>query len=114
MKERDDNSKYFVTRHECNNRNSVLRQDINNLSYNKNKYDALVKSTRKLVISQENLTYLYRTSHGKNPNTITKIIEPKLVEFRIDKARYHGGDLEGTLIVWLFQNSDKIFKEFSK
>ena len=36
-----------------------------------------------------------------------------LLDFGIDRVRNHGGDLERTSIVWLFQNNDKIFKEFS-
>ena len=36
-----------------------------------------------------------------------------LVDFVIDKARYHSGDLEGTSIVPLFKNTDKIFEGFS-
>ena len=34
-------------------------------------------------------------------------------EFGIDRARYHGGDFEGTLIIRLFQNTDNICKHFS-
>ena len=41
------------------------------------------------------------------------ILEAKLVEFGIDRARYHGGDLEVTSIIRLFQNADNIFKQFS-
>ena len=36
-----------------------------------------------------------------------------MVEFGIDRGRYHGGDLEGTSIIRLFQNADNIFKQFS-
>ena len=39
-------------------------------------------------------------------------MESKLIEYGIDRAKYHGDDLEGTSIVRLFQNSDKIFKQF--
>ena len=36
------------------------------------------------------------------------------VSFGIDRARYHGGDLEGTSILKLFQNSNKIFHTLLK
>ena len=36
-----------------------------------------------------------------------------LVNFGIDRARHHGGYLEGKFIIRLFQNVDKIFKVFS-
>ena len=37
----------------------------------------------------------------------------KLVEFGINRVRYHGGGVEGTSIIRLFQNVDNIFKQFS-
>ena len=74
----------------------------------------MIKSTRQLIISQKNLIKIYRLSNGKNPNTITKILEAILADFRIDRARYHGSDLEGTSIVRLFHNTDKICNECLK
>ena len=56
----------------------------------------------------------YRLSNNKNYKSITKMLEIKLVEFGIDKARYHGGFLEGTSIIRLFQNADNIFKQSNK
>ena len=50
---------------------------------------------------------------GEHPNIITKRLEAQLVDFGIDRVRYHGGGLEGTLIVQLFQNTNKIFNAFS-
>ena len=44
---------------------------------------------------------------------MTNVLEAKLVEFAIDRARYHGGHLEETWIIRLFQNADNIFKQFS-
>ena len=43
---------------------------------------------------------------------MANILEAKLVEFGIDRARYHGGYLEVTSITRLFQNADNIFKQF--
>ena len=44
--------------------------------------------------------------------SITLIFESKLIEYGIDRANYHGGDLEGTSIVRMFQNSNEIFNQF--
>ena len=41
-------------------------------------------------------------------------MDSTLVYFEIYRARYHGGDLEGTSILKLFQNSKKIFHAFQK
>ena len=37
-----------------------------------------------------------------------------LISVGINRARYHGGDLEGTSILKLFQNSNKFFMYFKK
>ena len=55
----------------------------------------------------------HRISNNKHSKSITNILEAKLLEFGFDRARYHGGDLEGTSIVRLFQNVDNIFNQFS-
>ena len=39
-------------------------------------------------------------------------MESKIIEYGIDRAKYHGGDLEGTSIVRMFQNSNEIFNQF--
>ena len=39
-------------------------------------------------------------------------MEKILVSFGIDKARYHGGALEGNSIQKLFQNANEMFKQF--
>ena len=72
----------------------------------------MIKSTKYLIISQKNNIKTYRSSHNKNSKIIRKTLEAKLVKFRIDKVRYHGSDFEGTSIVLLFQNAEKIFKQF--
>ena len=40
-------------------------------------------------------------------------MKEKLVNFGIDRTRYYGADLKIISIVRLFQNADKLFKEFS-
>ena len=39
-------------------------------------------------------------------------MKSKLIECGIDRAKYHGGDLEGTSIVRMFQNANRIFNQF--
>ena len=39
-------------------------------------------------------------------------MKSKLIEYGIDRAKYQGGDLEGTSIVRIFQNSNEIFNQF--
>ena len=74
----------------------------------------MIESNKQLIISQKNLIKNYRLSDGKNLNTITKILETKIVDFGINRAMYQRGNLEGTFSVIIFQNIDKIFKEFSR
>ena len=52
----------------------------------------------------------YRLPKGESSKTITQFLKTKLVDFGIDRVRYHDGDLEGTSIIQLFQNADKRFK----
>ena len=66
-----------------------------------------------MIVSKKNNIKHNRSSNNKHSKSIANILEAKLVEFGIDRARYHGGDLEGTSIVWLFQNANKIFNQFS-
>ena len=55
----------------------------------------------------------HRSSNNKYSKSIANILEAKLAEFGIDRARYHDGDLEGTSIIRLFQNANKVFNQFS-
>ena len=81
------------------------------LSNNKNKYDSLIISTKQLIVSQKNGIKSYRMSNGKRPNRITKILETRLIDSGIKRARYHGGNLDQTSIVRLFQNTDNFKKK---
>ena len=73
----------------------------------------MIIGTKQIISSRQIKINTYRSSHEKNSKSITNILEAKLVEFGIDRARYHGGDLEGTSVVRIFQNSEKMFKQFS-
>ena len=73
----------------------------------------MIKSTKQIILSQQIKINTYRSSHENNSKSITHILEAKLVEFGIDRAKYHGSDLEETSVIRLFQNSEKFFKQFS-
>ena len=64
------------------------------------------------MISQKNNIKNDRSSNNKHSKSITHIIVAKLVEFWIDRARYHNGDFEVTSIIRLFKNAENIFKQF--
>ena len=48
----------------------------------------------------------------KPSKRITLILKSKLIEYGIDRAKYHGGDWEGTSIVRMFQNPNEISNQF--
>ena len=58
----------------------------------------MIQSTNQLITSQKKNIKNYSSSNNKHLKSITNIFEAKLVEFGIDRAKYHGGDLEGTSI----------------
>lgn len=57
---------------------------------------------------------MYRHSNQNIICTIFSLLESKLVNYGIDRARHYGGNLENTSIVELFQNPKKIFVRFAK
>ena len=73
----------------------------------------MIQSTSQLIISQKNNIKNYRSSNNKHSKSLKKILEAKLVDFGIDRVRYHCCVLEGTSIMRLFQIADNIFKQFS-
>ena len=73
----------------------------------------MIQSSNQFITSQKKNIKNYSSSNNKPLKSITNIFEAKLVEFGIDRAKYHGGDLEGTSIIRLFQNANNIFKQFS-
>ena len=45
-------------------------------------------------------------------DSLILLMEKILISYRIDKARYHVGTLEGTSIPKLLQNTNEIFTDF--
>ena len=116
LEERDDNKMYIVEgkeRKDCIEYKKNLATKVDNLAKERKKFDCLIQSTNQLITFQKKNIKNYRSSNNKKSKSITKILEAKLVEFGIDRAKYHGGDLEETSIIRLCQNSDNIFKHFS-
>ena len=50
----------------------------------------------------------------KPSKNIIFLVESKLIEYGVDRAKYHGGDLDGISIVRMFQNVNEIFNQFEK
>ena len=48
----------------------------------------------------------------KPSKNITLLLESNLIEYGIDREKYHDGDLEETSIVRMFQNANEIFNQF--
>ena len=57
----------------------------------------MVITPQQLIKNQKNMI---KEKPSKN---ITFLLESKLIEYGIDRAKYHGGDLERTSIVRMFQ-----------
>ena len=114
--ERDDNNKLkrsLKERKELVEHKQCLATKIDNLTKDKKQLACLIQSTNQLIESKKKEIKDYRLLHNKTSKSIANILEAKLVEVGIDRARYHGGDLEGTSIIRLFQNANKIFNQFS-
>ena len=80
----------------------------------KTQYDFLIQSTNQLITPHKKIKP-HRSSHNKNSKkTIANILEATLVEFGIDRARYHDGDIEGTSIIRLFKTHDSYYEFYSK
>ena len=86
----------------CIQHKKNLATKIDKLSKLKKTFDCLIQSTNQLINSQKKNIKNYRSLNNIHSKPITNILEAKLVESGIDRARYHGGDLEGTSIITLF------------
>ena len=103
--ERNGMNKHIVKgkeRKECLDHKKILATKIDKLTKDRKQFDCLIQSTNQLIISKKRNIKNHRSSNNKHLKSIANILEAKLVEFGIDRARYHGGDLEGTSIVRLF------------
>ena len=59
-----------------------------------------------MVITSQQLIKTQKNKIKEKPSkNITFLLESKLIEYGIDREKYHGGDLEGTSIVRMFQKS---------
>ena len=66
-----------------------------------------------MVITAQQLIKNQKNKIKEKPSkNITFLLESKLIEYGIDRTKYHGGDLEGTSIVRMFQNANEIFNQF--
>ena len=66
--------------------------------------EQIVTSNKQCITFQKNLIKITRKK-WENYDSLTVLMEIILVSFGIDKARYHGGALEGNYIQNIFQNA---------
>ena len=52
----------------------------------------------------------FKKKSGKNYDSVTVLMEKIIFSFEIDRARYHGGALEGNSVEKIFQNANEILK----
>ena len=71
----------------------------------------MIQTTQQLIKNKK------KKIKEKSSRNLTFLLESKLFEHGIDRVKYHGGDLEGTSILKMFQNlmeyllnSKKIFQ----
>ena len=109
INERDENNKLkkiLKERKELSLDKQNLSDQIIILANEKQQLHCLVITSQQLIKTQKNKI---KEKPSKN---ITFLLESKLIEYGIDRAKYHGGDLEGTSIVRMFQNTNEIFNQF--
>ena len=73
---------------------------------------SITLGNKQCITYQKNNIKTYRSNNGRKYTSLTSLMDSTLVSFEIDRAKYHGGDLERTSIIKLFQNSNKIFHVF--
>ena len=96
---------------ECINEINILVTSIKELKDAKKDKENIVTSNKQCIIFKK-ILYKIQEKSWKNYDSLTILMEKILVSFGIDKARYHGGALEGNSIQKLFQNANEIFKQF--
>ena len=96
INERDENNKLKKTlkeRKELSLDKQNLPDQIIILANEKQQLHCLVITSQQLIKNQKNKI---KEKPSKN---VTFLLESKLIEYSIDRAKYHDGDLEGTSIV---------------
>ena len=111
INERDDNNKLkrsLKERKELVIVKENIAKEINNFAKEKQQYHCMIQTTTQLITNQK------KKIKEKPSTNLTLILESKLFEHGIDRAKYHGGDMEGTAIIQMFQKSNEIFSEFKE
>ena len=116
VKERDDQNKLVISnrvRKELNAQSKTLTLQINVLVKTRNEVDAIVIAQNKIVKAKKRDTDNFRSTRGIH-TPVRMMVENCLRKFNIDRAKYYGGQLEGTTVMRLFQNADSIFGEMKQ
>ena len=88
----------------------ILTEQINILVREKNELDAMVSTQKQIVLMKKKDVDKLRSKRGNN-GEIRLRLEKCLSENKIDRTKYHAGQLEGTTIIRLFQNAESIFEK---
>ena len=96
----------------CKNELVLIISEIKKLKDLKKDKEQIIISNKQCITFQKDLIKTTRKGSGKNYDSLTLLMEKILVTFGIDKARYHGGALEGNSIQKIFQNAHEIFNAF--
>ena len=116
VKERDDQNKLIlsnIVRKELNAQSKTLTLQINVLVKTRNEVDAIVIAQNKIVKAKKRDTDNFRSTRGIH-TPVRMMVENCLRKYNIDRAKYHGGQLEGTTVMRLFQNAESIFGEMKQ
>ena len=74
----------------------------------------IISSNEQCIEYEEDCIKVYMNKNGKTIDSLIMLMENILVSYGIDKARYHGGTLEGTSIQKLLQNTNGIFTDLKE
>ena len=117
LKEKDENNKLLISGpYKVRYKNELVSiiSEIKKLKDLKKDKEQIIISNKQCITFQKDLIKTTRKGSGKDYDSLTLLMEKILVTFGIDKARYHGGALEGNSIQKLFQNAHEIFNTFLK
>ena len=85
-----------------------IKTEIKKLNKIRKIKELIISSNKQCIEYEEDCIKVYRIKNGKKYDSLIILMEKILVSYGIDKARYHGGKLEGTFIQKILQNANGI------
>lgn len=116
-KEEDVNDKYVLPlneRKELINQSKMLTAQISTLVKARKDFDDIVTVNNILALSKKKKDADQLRSKCSYHTDVRMIVEKSLRDNLINRAKYHGGQLEGTTVMRLFQNATVIFGSIKK